>query len=166
MLCILIKKNMKHLLKSSSSFVHAFVLLLATTYSFGQTTGDEILGTWLNQEKEAQIEITKTGETYSGKIVWLKLPNDPETGKARLDKFNPDSKLRSRPILGSELLYGFIFDNNEKEWNEGTIYDGRESKSYKCYMSLNPDGSLKVRGYVGLSWMGLGKTNIWTRKTN
>jgi len=157
---------MKHLLKSSSNFSLAVVLLLASTSSFGQTTGNEIIGTWLNQEKEALIEIDKHGTTYSGKITWLKEPNDTETGKQRLDKYNPDKKLQSRPILGSELLYGFVFDKDEKEWSKGTIYDGREGKSYKCYITLNPDGSLKVRGYIGAAWMGLGKTNTWTRKTN
>ncbi len=166
MLCFQIKKEMKHLLKPSSAFLVAVMLLLAGRHSFGQTTGNEIIGTWLNQEKEAQIEIDKSGTTYSGKIVWLKEPNDADTGKPRLDKHNPDAKLKSRPILGSELLYGFVFDKGEKEWNKGTIYDGRDGKSYKCYITLNTDGSLKVRGYVGAAWMGLGKTNTWTRKTN
>lgn len=157
---------MKHLLNPSSKVLYALVLLLASTYTFGQTTGDEILGIWLNEEKEAQIEIRRSGAIYSGKIVWLKEPNDPETGKPKLDKHNPDSKLQSRAILGSELLYGFVFNKEEMAWSEGTIYDGRSGKSYKCYLSINADGSLKVRGYMGASWMGLGKTNTWIRENH
>lgn len=157
---------MKHILNLSSNFLCALAQSFVGTWSYGQTTGDEILGTWFNQEREARIEIKRSSATYSGKIVWLKDPNDPDTGKPRLDKHNPDSKLQSRQILGSELLYGFVFNQDKMEWSDGTIYDGREGKSYKCYLSLNPDGTLKVRGYVGASWMGLGKTNIWTREKN
>lgn len=148
------------------SFLLSLLLTALITQAVAQTRGDDILGVWWNQEKEAQIEIYQSGSSYSGKIVWLKEPNDPETGKPKLDKKNPDAKLRSRAILGSDLLFGFTFNKSEKEWAGGTIYDGREGKSYKCYISLNADGSLKVRGYIGASWMGLGKTNTWTRTTN
>lgn len=157
---------MKLLLKPSATYLVGLALLLITRVSVAQNTGNEIIDTWWNQEKEAQIKIYQSGSTYAGKIVWLKEPNDPETGKPKLDKKNPDTKLRSRPILGSDLLYGFTFDKSEKEWVGGTIYDGREGKTYKCYITLNTDGTLKVRGYIGASWMGLGKTNTWTRKTN
>jgi uncharacterized protein (DUF2147 family) len=157
---------MKHLLKSPAPYIVGIALLFITTVSTAQNTGNEIIDTWWNQEKEAQIEIYQSGSTYAGKIVWLKEPNDPETGKPKLDKKNPVTKLRSRSLLGSDLLYGFTFDKSEKEWIDGTIYDGREGKTYKCYIVLNTDGTLKVRGYIGASWMGLGKTNIWTRKTN
>lgn len=157
---------MKYLSTSAATYIVGIVLQFITTVSAAQNTGNEIVDTWWNQEKEAQIEIYQRGSTYAGKIVWLKEPNDPETGKLKLDMKNPDTNLRSRPILGSDLLHGFTFDKSEKEWVDGTIYDGREGKTYKCYIALNTDGTLKVRGYIGASWMGLGKTNIWTRKTN
>jgi uncharacterized protein (DUF2147 family) len=157
---------MKQFLKSPARFLIGIALLFITTISSAQNTGDEIIDTWWNQEREAQIEIYQNGGKYSGKIVWLKDPNDPETGGPKLDKKNPDSKFHSRTILGSDILYGFTFDKNNREWVDGTIYDGREGKTYKCYITLNSDGTLNVRGYVGASWMGLGKTHIWIRKTN
>src|SRR5688572_157638 len=120
---------MKHLLKSSFRCIAGIAAILMSTGALAQTTGNEILGTWWNQERDAQIEIYQNGSTYSGKIVWLKEPNDPQTGKPKSDKKNPDEKLRSRPIVGSDLLYGFAFNKSEKEWAGGTIYDGREGKS-------------------------------------
>jgi uncharacterized protein (DUF2147 family) len=42
---------------------------------------EDILGVWLNQEKDAKIEIFKCGEKYCGKVVWLKDPNYPEGSK-------------------------------------------------------------------------------------
>lgn len=157
---------MTHLFESHRQYLFGITLLFFSTYGSAQTTGHEIIGTWWNQEKEALIEIYQNGVAYSGKIVWLKEPNDPATGKPKLDKHNPDPELQSRPLLGSDLLHDITFDRGEKEWSGGTIYDGREGKRYKCYLALSLDGTLKVRGYLGASWMGLGKTNTWTRKTN
>lgn len=139
------------------------ILLLWAGRSFGQTTGDEITGTWLNQEKDGQIEIYKSDDTYFGKLVWMKNQNDPTAGGLLLDKKNPNEKLRNKPLLGSNLMSGFTFDKEDKEWSNGKIYDGRKGKTYKCIIKLNADHTLKVNGYIGASWMGLGETSTWTR---
>ena len=44
---------------------------------------------------------------------------------------------------------------------KGTIYDPRDGKTYKCRMTLKKDGTLEVRGYLGLALFG--KTVVWTR---
>ena len=44
---------------------------------------------------------------------------------------------------------------------KGTIYDPRDGKTCKCKMTLKKDGTLEVRGYVGLSLFG--KTAVRTR---
>ncbi|MCU0418308.1 MAG: DUF2147 domain-containing protein [Cyclobacteriaceae bacterium] len=123
---------------------------------------NQVVGTWLNQEKEARIEIYRDKNTYSGKIVWLKEPNN-ERGLPKVDDKNPDPARRSDPIVGLVLLRGFVYDQAEDEWVDGKIYDAREGKTYKCYLKVAENGTLKVRGYMGAAWMGLGKTNVWTR---
>ena len=50
-----------------------------------------------------------------------------------------------------------------KHWSGGTIYDPDSGKTYKCNLELLPNGSLKVRGYIGFSL--LGKNQIWTPYT-
>jgi uncharacterized protein (DUF2147 family) len=154
---------MKQLPNRFSKLSLFLFLLLCAGKSFSQTTGDEIIGTWWNQERDGQIEIYKSGATYAGKLTWMKNQNDPTTGKLLLDKKNPDRKLRSKPLLGSDLMYGFAFSKEDKEWSNGKIYDGRKGKTYKCRIKINPDQTLKVTGYIGASWMGLGETNVWTK---
>jgi uncharacterized protein (DUF2147 family) len=44
-------------------------------------SADDILGVWLNEDKDAHVEIYKEGNKYFGKIIWLKNPIDDETGK-------------------------------------------------------------------------------------
>jgi uncharacterized protein (DUF2147 family) len=136
-------------------------LLVAVTPAIAQKyTTDMILGKWLNEDKDAHIEITKDAGKYCGKIVWLRDPIDTLTGKPKVDDKNSDQALQSRPVLGLEILKDFTFDG-EDEWSEGTIYDPKNGKTYDCYMEFNDEGVLKIRGYIGISWIG--RTTYWTR---
>ncbi|WP_318345511.1 DUF2147 domain-containing protein [Flagellimonas baculiformis] len=135
----------------------AGLLLLSFNVS-AQITETAIVGTWLNQEKAAKIEIYQKGQKFYGKIVWLKEPN--ENGKPKTDNKNPDTARRNDPIMGLVLLKDLEFDGSST-WENGTIYDARNGKTYSCHVTFQEDRSLKVRGYVGISLFG--KTTIWTR---
>lgn len=127
---------------------------------------EAILGRWWNQEKDAQIEIFPCNGKYCGKIIWLKEPNYPATdpkgreGKPKVDSENPDPYKRERPILGMDLVWGLTHSGGNL-WENGTIYDPREGKTYKCKMTLEKADHLKVRGFIGLSLIG--KTTNWSR---
>jgi uncharacterized protein (DUF2147 family) len=134
--------------------------LLFTGFVSGQAfNSDDILGVWLNEDKDAHVEVYKEGDKYFGKIVWLKFPNDEVTGKPKVDDENPDESLQNEPVLGLVLLKDFVFD--EDEWDSGTIYDPKNGKTYDCYMVLKDKDNLKIRGYIGISL--LGRTTYWTR---
>ncbi len=136
-------------------------LLMTGTPVKGQVVrADDILGFWLNEDKDARIEITQIDGKFYGKIVWLDEPNE-ETGLPKVDDQNPEPSLQNRPIMGLEILKNFVFD--EDEWNSGTIYDPDNGKTYKCTMKKGSDTVLNIRGYIGKQWMGLGRTTVWTR---
>ena len=139
-----------------------FSLAFAPGNASAQVAADQITGIWLNEDKDAHVEIENRAGKYYGKIVWLKTPVDPETGKAKLDKENPDAELQKRPLMGLQLLSGFVFDGDD-EWENGTIYDPKSGKTYSCYMEFTDKAKnkLKVRGYLGISL--LGRTTYWTR---
>lgn len=148
------------------SLLIVFMALVA--YPFAQlhaqeVKADDILGVWLNEDKDAHVDIYKDGDKYFGKVVWLKDPIREETGKPKLDRENQDESLRSRPVMGLLLLNNFVFDGDD-EWEDGTIYDPKNGKTYKCYMEFDEDDNLdklKVRGFIGFSM--LGRTTYWTR---
>ena len=117
----------------------------------------EILGLW--DAGESRIEIHACGEFLCGRIAELDEPLD-ESGNEKLDDNNPDPAFHSRPIMGMNLIAGFVHAGKGK-WEGGTIYDPRDGKTYKCVMKLQRDGTLKVRGYIGVPL--LGKTVVWTR---
>lgn len=151
----------------------AIVMLAAAMFparSHAQVTADKIIGYYLTFDDEtgaekSQIQIYKaTNGKYYGKIVWLKEPN--KNGKPKIDDKNPDAKLQGRPIMGLLLLKDFTFNKDDNEWSDGTIYNPTSGKTYNCYMNFETATRLKIRGYIGASWMGLGKTAYWTKETN
>ena len=122
---------------------------------------DKVVGFWLTDEGESQVEIfKKSNGKYYGKIVWLEEPN--ENGKPKVDDDNPVVSLQNRPILGLELLKGFSYDSEDKEWENGTIYDPDSGKTYDCYMWFEGSNNLKIKGYV-MGMRFIGRKTTWTR---
>jgi uncharacterized protein (DUF2147 family) len=146
-----------------------FVISMACiTQASAQGKPDKILGYYLTYDDEtgaekSQVQIYKDPNgKYYGKIVWLKEPN--KNGKPKVDDKNPDVKLQSRPVMGLEMLKGFSFDKSDEEWNGGTIYNPSSGKTYDCYINFVTATDVKIRGFIGASWMGLGKTVHWTKE--
>jgi uncharacterized protein (DUF2147 family) len=129
-------------------------LLLAVLMNFApnQTEPDQIIGQWLNEEKDGRIVIYRQNNVFFGKIVWGVHQTDKD------DK-NPEPTLRNRERLGLVILKDFVFSKGE--WTNGTIYDPSSGKTYSCKMTLKDVNTLAIRGYVGLSF--LGRTTTWTR---
>jgi len=143
-------------------FIICLVVLKLTCISLlAQIKGDDILGIWLTGGKEpAKIQVYRSGKKYFGKIVWLKYAE--ENGRPRNDNNNPDKAKRNNQIIGLVILKGFQFDGDD-EWEDGKIYDPESGKTYSCHLSLKDKNTLKVRGYVGISWFG--RTEVWTKTT-
>lgn len=130
----------------------SFLLIAAIVSVNAQTNPDAITGTWLTANKEGKIEIYKENNLYAGKIIGGTKP-----GK---DEKNPESSLRNRDLIGIVILKNFKFNGKEK-WEDGTIYDPNNGKTYSCNIKLKDKNTLEVRGYIGFSL--LGRTEVWTR---
>lgn len=133
------------------------VFIFVSISTFAQNA-DAVVGKWLNKDKDAHIQISKKGNKYFGKLVWLKNGND-DAGKPKKDINNPKDELKNRQLLGLEILQNFEF--NSGVWDGGTIYDPKSGKTYSCKMTLNDTNKLNVRGFIGVSL--LGRTDTWSR---
>ena len=124
---------------------------------------DALLGIWLTEEKNSQVEITKASNgQYIGRIVWLNEPLE-EDGKVKTDKENPNASLRNQRLLGLQILKGFTYDANKREWSGGTIYDPDNGKTYSAFMKLDGNNTMVLRGYV-MGMRMLGRNSSWTRE--
>ncbi len=116
-------------------------------------TADDILGEWLTAHKDGHVLIYKKDKKYYGKIIW-------GVGYPEKDVKNQDPKLRTRDLIGLNILSDFVYDG-DNAWEDGTIYLPGAGKSYSCVLTLKSVDALKVRGYVGSTLFG--KTEYWTR---
>ena len=140
-----------------------FAAICLGGYSASAQAGnpDAILGVWKNGEGTGHIRIEKAGTKYHGRIVWLKEPIDPETGKPKLDKLNPDKSKKSAPLMGMTNLWGFNY-TGKNVWDDGKIYDPKKGSTYDCTIKMKDANTLDVRGYIGISLIG--RTDTWTRQ--
>ena len=134
-------------------FVLAACLATALVTVAHADDSDAIVGLWVTADKDGYVEITRTGDVYDGTIVG----GADET--ERFDERNPDPQMRDRPLLGLKIMQGFAYDDHQ--WTGGRIYDPNNGKTYKCKLELKDDGTLRVRGYVGIPLFGW--TEVWTR---
>ena len=103
------------------------------------------------------VEITRTGDTLSGKVVRIIPgvgdPADPVCRKC-------DGPEKDQRILGMTILKNFHRDGDE--WDGGTILDPKTGSIYSSELRLDDGGrKLKVRGYIGISLIG--RTQTWIR---
>lgn len=128
------------------------VLLSLQSLSAQKVNKDAIVGEWLSENKDGRVQVYKVGEKFFGKVVWGK-------DGSRKDVNNPDAKLKEQNIIGSVILKNFDFTG--KVWEEGTIYDPNNGKTYSCTMKIPDANTLTIRGFIGISL--LGRSTTWTR---
>jgi len=148
-------------MKNLKNTIILLVIIFFTFNSFAQTNqeADKIIGLWQTGSGKGRVQITKYGNKFSGKIVWLRDPNDAK-GNPKLDSKNPDVNRQKNTTIGITNLLGFTYEGNS-EYDNGTVYDPENGKTYKCIMTLENINSLNVRGYIGFSFIG--RTDVWTR---
>lgn len=121
---------------------------------------DKLVGVWQPSDGRSYVKIDKIGNKFYGRVVWLKEPNE-EDGSPRLDKNNPDESLRSTPLKGYRVMKDLVYNEEEKLWLDGTIYDPKNGTTYNCKIELMDDNKIEVRGFVGTAVFG--RTDVWTR---
>ncbi len=77
-----------------------------------------------------------------------------------MDENNQKESLRKRPILNLPILSHFV-KKDDDTYEDGTIYDPKNGKTYSCIITYRSDKELGIRGYVGVSIIG--RTTTWER---
>ncbi len=130
----------------------AFLLIMLS--ALPAMAADGVEGYWLTENKRAVIEIEECDASVCGHIYWI------IEGGMQFDEHNDNPELRKTPLCGMKILKDFE-KTDAGEWENGTIYKADDGDIYKANMELQDDGTLRVRGYVGIPL--LGKTQIWSR---
>lgn len=124
----------------------ALALLLAAAVPPG------LAGDWRTEDGSALVRIGACGATVCGRVLRVLAPNAPPN-----DANNPDRALRGRPLIGVAVLSGFA--RNRSGDLQGSAYDPKSGRSYRAYLSLNANGTLRVTGCVLL----ICRSQTWRR---
>jgi uncharacterized protein (DUF2147 family) len=115
-------------------------------------------GTWLTEGGKATTRVTDCGGALCASIVSLKEPNDPQTGRPKLDVNNSDASKRNRPLVGVQILTG-LRPQGASKWS-GQAYNPEDGKTYDVTVTLENANILRVQGCV----LFICQTKTWTRK--
>ena len=118
----------------------------------------DVVGKWKLEDGSAIVEVYQEGDVFNGKIVWLEKPTEDD-GSPVVDDNNPDKTLRTRQIMGLNMLSGL--KKTGSEYSGGSIYDPGNGKTYNCSMKVEGD-VLKVRGSLDKKGL-IGRTMDWFR---
>ena len=148
------------------------LLVLASMVLFASSASAQqpgVMGTWLTESGVAQVRIEPCADPRNGPlcgfIVGLINPKGPDgqvvAPEVATDYRNENPALRSRKVIGMPLIWGFKKGSDANSFEDGKIYNGENGKTYSANISLQPDGKLRLRGYVGSPMFG--ETQLWTR---
>lgn len=133
--------------------------LFAATFAMAQDA-NAIVGVWEPSNGKARVKIDNIDGKFYGRIVWLKEPNDPKTGKPKTDVNNADESMKNVPLRGYRMLKDFEY-KEKGVWENGTIYDPETGNTYTSVITMKDENTLDIRGYVGVKTFG--RSDTWRK---
>ncbi len=139
--------------------------LMILTFSMlmlGSAYAQSPLGKWktiddVENRAKSIVEIYEVKGKIHGKVVKT-FPKPGDDPNPICDKCS--GKKKDQPIIGMEIMWGLEKDGDE--WNGGKILDPNNGKVYDCYIELESEEKLKLRGFIGFSI--LGRTQYWYKE--
>ena len=124
--------------------MRALAIAVGLTFTAAPAFADPVEGEWLTQDKAGKVRIAPCParpDRMCGTTSWVKDPTKV------LDVKNPDAALRTKPLLGQQVMRDFK-QAAPGRWTGGKIYDPNTGKTYDSKISVNANGTLKVEGCV------------------
>ena len=132
---------------------------LALTLPSAAANAINPFGLWQNDDGRVLVKVEMCGDALCGKVASLREPLDRQ-GRPKVDHKNPDPALRDRQVIGLVVLSGFVRSRDEPDrWVNGTVYDADSGNTYQGTLTLRPDGTAEVHGYVLVPVIG--RTSLW-----
>lgn len=131
-----------------------FSLALFSFFYTSSALAADATGYWLTENKRAVIHTQECDQGLCGTIYWI------IDGGLTKDVNNPDESMRTRPMCGLQILWGFKKDG-DTDWEDGKIYKADDGDTYSANITLKDQDTLGLRGYVGIPLFG--KSQVWSR---
>lgn len=103
------------------------------------------IGTWVTEGNKSRVRVADCGGALCGSIVWLKEPNDPKTGRPKVDELNAEQGRRTRPVIGVAIVLGMKPSGTPDKW-AGQVYNPEDGKTYSGSLTMQGANVLQLEG--------------------
>lgn len=121
-------------------------MFAGTLFQVGTSLAGGPEGVWRSEDGQTKIHVANCNGKLCGTVVWLHEPIDPQTGKPKTDKLNPDPAKRERPIIGLRVAFG-LAPTGENSWT-GLVYNADDGQTYKAHLTMVDSRTAKLEGCV------------------
>lgn len=104
----------------------------------------DVAGFWFTPDRSSIVEVRDCGDGTPCGIITRVFP---ERGAMVSDDMNRDQHLKGRNLVGVTLFGGFERDGGC--WNEGSIYNPENGRTYRARLELVSQDALAVSGCLG-----------------
>lgn len=111
-----------------------FVLTALFTTAQAQTSADNILGKWTNEDKTRVLEFIKSGDNYEAII----------------------KESQDKSLVGKKQITDLKYGNGSYK---GNVYLPKRGKTFPCTLTIKSDGSLQLSAKAGF----MSQSQIWTK---
>jgi len=118
------------------AFAAALLLAVSGTGALAQKASD-LSGVWQTETAGSTVRITRCGGGYCGVIA--------STAGAGLDAQNPDPALRSRKLVGVQIMQA---GTPSGDGFEGSLYNPKDGKTYSGSVTPKGADTIEVAGCV------------------
>ena len=102
------------------------------------------------------VQINECEDKICGLIEYM-FVEDGDDQMLILDENNKDKELRSRTLIGSNILYDIDKKPDSKRTFTGKVYSPEEGKSYKSKIKILNNGNLEIKGCFALVCRKIGE---------
>ncbi len=153
--------------RHGAALLTSFMMLGGSAVAAGNFDAPEIVGTWYTKS-QSQVTIEPCEAGYCGTLTKIVIPqflkdkygDDIEAMEGNyIDALNKDPALRSRPVLGLQILVlnARVGENRL----EGTIYNPEDGETYNGFMEIIDENNIRLSGCILFNLICLGED--WTR---
>ncbi|MES2379202.1 MAG: DUF2147 domain-containing protein [Bacteroidota bacterium] len=120
-----------------------------------------ICGKWISTNKDFIVLVYRDINTFKAKTVWFKNKDTSKAMDEWTDKHNPDPALRTRKLIGMNIMTDLIYNARSDSWEDGKIYDSSNGHVWSAAVKATPEGHLKITGYWHFKFIG--RSMMFTR---
>ena len=114
-------------------------------------------------EAKSIVQVYEQGGRVFGRIARILPTAANPSGSSICSTCDEDSPYHGREIAGLVIIRDMEWNASNNKFEDGRILNPQDGKDYHAWMELLPNNRLKVKGFIRIGPIRVGKEQIWER---